>query len=87
MKSGHPLDTTLGNTVRSLLYARLIEKLARVETQACAAGDDLVIFCRKGDGGTLLKAAREFYATPDTRGPHMLGQVAKILELTDISGM
>lgn len=57
VKSGHPLDTTLFNTIRSLLYAKMIAYEAGVPYSACAAGDDLVIFVHKNDGKTLLRAA------------------------------
>jgi len=59
VKSGHPLDTTLFNTIRSLLYAKLIAMEAGVPYSACAAGDDLVIFVNKLHGQQLLDAAED----------------------------
>jgi len=42
--SGHPTKTTLGNTMRSILYYRFIAHKAGVEADLLVAGDDVVMW-------------------------------------------
>lgn len=45
--SGHPTKTTLGNTLRSILYTSFFCKAAGVECKFLAAGDDVTAWVRK----------------------------------------
>jgi hypothetical protein len=45
MASGDPL-TTLGNTIRSVLYAKYYTRNLAVKPFAGAAGDDLFLLCK-----------------------------------------
>lgn len=47
VKSGHPLDTTLYNSVRCRLYYKLITRGHADRCRALIAGDDLVILCKR----------------------------------------
>jgi hypothetical protein len=47
--SGHPSRTTLGNTLRTLMYAWTYAAMAGIEIEPLAAGDDCVVFCERID--------------------------------------
>lgn len=45
--SGHPTRTTLGNTLRTILYTKFY--LRDIGHQVVVAGDDCVVFCERAD--------------------------------------
>lgn len=42
--TGHPTLTTLGNTLRTICYAKYVSFKTKIPTALMAAGDDCVVF-------------------------------------------
>lgn len=53
--SGHPTRTTLGNTLRSIMYYKFVCLNAGIEPKLIAAGDDVCMWVPKGKLPDLLK--------------------------------
>lgn len=47
--SGHPTLTTLGNTLRSIMYVKYVSQSMGVKIPSLAAGDDVVAWVKKSD--------------------------------------
>lgn len=85
------MNTTLGNTVRSMLYIMFILHKAGIKQKSCffqACGDDQIIFLENNKIDSYIKSARNnVYSEKDFDGEHGLGQVAKIFDVyKDITG-
>lgn len=76
--SGHPSKTTMGNTMRSILYTKFIADKAGVKIETLVSGDDVVIWCESRDSEKLVRAIRQ-YTVQDAkcRTPTGLGQIVK----------
>lgn len=76
--SGHPTLTTLGNTLRSIMYCRFAAFKAGVWARSMAAGDDCIVYLKEADVYTFVSAYRANVSTHDkTIQQHGLGQVVK----------
>ena len=49
--SGHPTRTTLGNTLRTILYTEYY--LRGINHEVVVAGDDCVVFCERKDASKV----------------------------------
>lgn len=82
--SGHPSRTTLGNTLRSILYAYFYSYKAQVDIEVMAAGDDSVVFLERADADAFIAAVKQYSSSDstvyDTVG---LGQCYKEIYLRD----
>lgn len=60
VKSGHPTDTTFGNSVRSAVYASYLTDCEKLGT-FLVAGDDMLIVAAKASVPRIETRIREFY--------------------------
>lgn len=49
--SGHPTRTTLGNTLRTILYTKFY--LREIDHEVVVSGDDCVVFCERKDASLV----------------------------------
>lgn len=84
VKSGHPTDTTFGNSVRSAAYAAFLtdnEKLGKF----VVAGDDMLITCKPEQLSALESRMQRFYDREISIIPKALGQLCKGYTKGDIT--
>lgn len=81
--SGHPLNTTAGNTVRVLSYIKYIAHKANVYVEPLVAGDDALVFIERKDLDAFYEVFGTVYDVPTKEfpmgepRPHGLGLLAK----------
>lgn len=63
--SGHPTLTTLGNTLRTIMYTKFAAFMSGIKLVCMVAGDDCVAFVHKDDAAPLQTAFETFVASPD----------------------
>lgn len=63
--SGHPTLTTLGNTLRSIMYTKFAAFMSGINMVCMVAGDDCVAFVHHLDAAPLQQAFEQFVASPD----------------------
>lgn len=74
--SGHPTLTTLGNTLRTIMYTKFAAFMSGIEMVCMVAGDDCAAFVHRDDAIPLRVAFETFIASPDKLAKtHGLGQV------------
>lgn len=72
MKSGHPTDTTLGNSVRSAVYAAYLVNNEKYGT-FLVAGDDMLIITTKNQLKNIIPRIEAFYQQEYSNIPKALG--------------
>lgn len=76
--SGHPTLTTLGNTLRSILYCKYAFYKAQLEPRLMVAGDDCVMYTKSEDAHLLTQSFSHYVSSSRRDIPkHGLGQVVK----------
>ena len=76
--SGHPTLTTLGNTLRSIMYAKYALYELQLPHNILAAGDDLVVWVQKPVADLFVNKMKSLaYTTKDVELNYGLGQVIK----------